>query len=479
MTLGEIARLCGASHMMSDDLASSEPSGFAIDSRSVGPGELFIAIAGEKTDGHRFIDQVFEKGALAAVVTHRKLGGPGSFETFGEWAGRLIFVENTVFALAELAARVISRWQGRVVGITASAGKTTIKDLTAGVLEGAGRVLKSLGNLNTAIGLPLAVSRMILKGERPENYDFAVLEMGMSTFGEIARLVDIAPPQIGVVGNVGTAHIEFFGSEDRIARAKAELIDGIRLGGIAVLNADDARVIAMAERRRDLRVVSFGINQEAHVVASAVRTEEDLSATRFDLKTPSGQATVVLRLAGQHNVYNALAAAAVGHSVGLGTRQIAQSLSAATPSKMRGEVIRFPNGVTVVDDTYNSNPAALVEAVKAIANATGFKRRIVVAGEMLELGEHSSEMHRECGRAMVKEGVNIVVGVRGQASELVDAAAKAGAEAVFYETPNEAAARVAAIARAGDIVLVKGSRGVKTEKVVENLRSRFDVEKAG
>ena len=146
---------------------------------------------------------------------------------------------------------------------------------------------------------------------------------------------------------------------------------------------------------------------------------------------------------------------------------------------MRGEVIRFSNGVTVVDDTYNSNPAALVEAVKAIANASGFKRRIVVAGEMLELGERSLEMHRECGRAMVKEGVNIVVGVRGQASELVEAAAKEGAEAVFYETPNEAAARVAAIVRAGDIVLVKGSRGVKTEKVVENLRSRFDVEKAG
>ena len=333
----------------------------------VGPGDLFIAIAGEKTDGHRFIDQVFEKGALAAIVMHRKLGGPGGLEAFGENVGRLIFVENTVSALGELAARVISRWQGRVVGITASAGKTTIKDLTAGVLEGAGRVLKSLGNLNTTIGLPLTVARMILKGERPENYDFAVLEMGMNTFGEIARLVDIAPPQIGVVGNVGTAHIEFFGSEDRIARAKAELIDGIRPGGIAVLNADDARVIAMADRRSDLGVVSFGINHEAQIVASGVRTSEDLSMTHFDLETPSGQAAVALRLAGQHNVYNALAAAAVGHCAGLGTEQIANSLSAAAPSKMRGEVIRFSNGVTVVDDTYNSNPAALVEAVKAIS----------------------------------------------------------------------------------------------------------------
>lgn len=476
MTLGEIARLCGASHMMSDDLASSEPRAFAIDSRSVGPGDLFIAIAGENTDGHKFIDQVFDNGALGAIVTHRKLG---SLEKFGERARRMIFVENTVCALAQLAARVISSWQGQVVAITASAGKTTIKDLTAGVLEGAGRVIKSHGNLNTTIGLPLAVSRMISEGERPGNYDYAVLEMGMNTFGEIARLTDIAPPHIGVVGNVGTAHIEFFGSQEGIARAKAELIDGIRPGGIGVLNADDARVIAMASRRRDLRIVSFGINEESHIAASEVRTEDDLSATRFNLKTPEGETAVVLRLAGLHNVYNALAAAAVGHSAGLGAGEIARLLSAATPLKMRGEVIRFENGVTVVDDTYNSNPAALMEAVRAITSARGFKRRIVVAGEMLELGDRGSEMHRECGRAMARSGVSIVVGVRGLASELVEAAAKEGAKTFYYETPEEAAGKVAAIVRAGDIVLVKGSRGVKTEKVVENLRSRFDVEKAG
>ncbi len=468
MTLGEIARLCGASHMMSDDLASSEPSGFAIDSRTVGSGELFVAISGEITDGHRFIDQVFDNGALAAIVTHRKLG---SLDKFGERARRMIFVENTVCALAELAARVISSWQGQVVAITASAGKTTIKDLTAGVLEGAGRVIKSHGNLNTAIGLPLTVSRMICNGDQPGNYDFAVLEMGMNTFGEIARLTDIAPPHIGVVGNVGNAHIEFFGSQEGIARAKAELIDGMRPGGTAVLNADDAFVIAMASRRSDLRIVSFGINEEAQVVASEVRTEDDLSTTRFNLKTPEGESAVVLRLAGQHNVYNALAAAAVGHSAGLGAGEIARSLSAATPSKMRGEVIRFENGVTVVDDTYNSNPAALMEAVSAITSAKGFKRRIVVAGEMLELGEQGAEMHRECGRAMARSGISIVVGVRGLASELVEAAEKEGANAFYCETPEEAGGRLAAIVRAGDIVLVKGSRGVKTEKVVENLRS--------
>ncbi|HMY74279.1 MAG TPA: UDP-N-acetylmuramoyl-tripeptide--D-alanyl-D-alanine ligase, partial [Blastocatellia bacterium] len=242
MNLLEIARLCAASQMLNAELAATEPAGFAIDSRAVKPGDLFVALPGERVDGHKFVEEVFEKGACAAMVVHHRL----PFATnLGELAGKLLFVENTACALQQMAARVLAKWHRPVIGMTGSAGKTTMKDLTAHVMAAAGNVLKSLGNLNTSYGLPLTVSRMICAGVKPADFDFAVLEMGMSSFGEIARLTDIAPPTIGIVGNVGTAHIEFFGSQERIARAKSEMVEGIKPGGTAVLNADDPRVTAM------------------------------------------------------------------------------------------------------------------------------------------------------------------------------------------------------------------------------------------
>lgn len=470
MKLVEIARLLSASHDLSDELAGSEPAGFAVDSRSVKTGEVFVALQGERTDGHQYVRQVFEKGALAAVVAHHRLE---SLSSYGDYQNRLLFVENPAFSLELLASRILARWGGRVVGITASAGKTTIKDLVAAVLERSGRVIKSLGNFNTTVGLPLTITRMISAGSMPEDFDLAVLEMGMSSFGEISRLVDIAPPDIGVVGNVGVAHIEFFGSQDAIARAKAELVHGIKPGGIAILNADDARVIAMRKLRRDTRVITFGFAKGSDVRASDVQQAADLGGTNFVLHAGSEKAVVMIQLAGQHNVQNALAAAAVGIAVGQKVDEIAQALSQAPPPRMRGEVLRLSNGVTVLDDTYNSNPVALIEAARALVSAKGFKRRIVVAGEMLELGEKSTELHRDCGQAIAKAGVEIVIGVQGEASQLASSATQAGAQSFFFETPDEAAEKVAELVKAGDAVLVKGSRGVRTEKVVENLKSRF------
>jgi UDP-N-acetylmuramoyl-tripeptide--D-alanyl-D-alanine ligase len=453
VNLGEIARRCGASHNLGPDLAAAEPAGFAIDSRRISPGELFIALPGERADGHQFVREVFDKGALSALVVHRRLP---SANALGALADRLLFVENTVCALQGMAAHVLSEWGRPIVAVTGSAGKTTIKELTSHVLSAASRVFKSEGNLNTAYGLPLTVARLVTGGARAADFDCGVFEMGMSSYGEIARLVAIAPPEVGVVANVGTAHLEFFGTIEGIARAKAELVDGIRPGGAAILNADDARVAAMASRRTDLEIIRFGLAAEAEVMAREIAPSEDLGATRFTLVTPAGKAAAALPLLGRHNLLNALAAAAVGHRFGLAPEAIAARLVTARPSPMRGERRRLGNGVTVIDDSYNSNPPALSSAVASIAGARGFTRRIVVAGEMLELGVSSAELHRQCGREIARLGIDLIIGVGGAARELVAAAAAEGAAAIFHETAEEAGAWLAGEAQSGDLILVKG-----------------------
>jgi UDP-N-acetylmuramoyl-tripeptide--D-alanyl-D-alanine ligase len=301
--------------------------------------------------------------------------------------------------------------------------------------------------------------------------------MGMSSFGEIARLTDLAPPEVGIVGNVGSAHIEFFGSQDRIARAKAEMVDGIKPGGTVVLNADDPWVNCMGQRRQDIRVVTFGIEALADCMARKIAGEGDLSGTRFLLVTPTGEAEVRLPLMGNHNVYNALAASAAGHASGLPAQVIAEQLARATVSKMRGEVLKFGNGMTVIDDSYNSNPQALLQSVRAMCSAQGVKRRIVVAGEMLELGAAGAEMHRHCGHTIAAWKIDRLIGVRGLARALVAGAMEYGMapyQATFSASPEEAAAILVKEAAAGDLILVKGSRGVRTEKVIEKLKEHFE-----
>jgi UDP-N-acetylmuramoyl-tripeptide--D-alanyl-D-alanine ligase len=462
--------------MLNERLAETEPAGFALDSRAIKAGELFVAIPGERVDGHQFVREVFEKGACAAMVVHHRLPFAADL---GDYAGRLLFVENTVCAFQGLARRVVAEWHRPVVGVTASAGKTTMKDLIAHCLGAGGNVLKSSGNLNTGYGLPLVLARMIIEGAKPSNYDFAVLEMGMSSFGEIARLVSIAAPEVGVVGNVGTAHIEFFGSQERIARAKAEMVDGVKQGGAAVLNADDPLVIGMRERRDDIAVISFGVSSSASVTAREIAVAPG-GGSRFILQTPDGDAEVKMPLIGRHNVYNALAAAAVASYFGFAPEQIASRLATSEPSKMRGELIRFANGVTVIDDSYNSNPQALLQSVRAmldVANSVASGRRVVVAGEMLELGDHGPDLHRKCGREIAAMGIDVLIGVRGLASELVAGAVETSGSAArltsFCETPEEAAEMLVAGAVPGDVILVKGSRGVRMEIVVERLKAAF------
>jgi UDP-N-acetylmuramoyl-tripeptide--D-alanyl-D-alanine ligase len=484
MKLSEIARISGASHMLNESLAETEPAGFALDSRAIKAGELFIAIPGERVDGHQFVREVLEKGACAAMVVHHRL----SFaDNLGDYAGRLLFVDNTACAFQGLAARLVAEWHRPVVAVTGSAGKTTMKDLIAHCLGEAGNVLKSSGNLNTCYGMPLVLARMIIGGAKPSDYDFAVLEMGMSSFGEIARLVSIAPPEVGVVGNVGTAHLEFFGSQQRIARAKAEMVDGVKPGGVAVLNADDPLVIGMRERRDDIAIISFGVSANASVTARDINMVPG-GGSRFVLKTPDGEAEVKMPLIGRYNVYNALTAAAVASYFGFSPEQIASRLATSEPSKMRGELIRFANGVTVIDDSYNSNPQALLQSVRAMLDVANSRasdsggsvasgRRIVVAGEMLELGDQGPDLHRKSGREIAAMGVDVLIGTRGLASELVAGAVEASGNASrltsFCETPEEAAELLVAGAVPGDVILVKGSRGVRMEKVVERLKAAF------
>jgi len=317
---------------------------------------------------------------------------------------------------------------------------------------------------------------MVTEGRAPEQFDLAVLEMGMSSpTHEIERLCKITPPDIGVELLVAPVHLEHLGTIENIAAAKAELIEGLKPQGTAVLNADDERVIAM-RGLHDGPIVTFGVENAADVMATGIDTSR-FGRSRFRLHTPTGSADAELWMPGRHNLMNALAAAAVATCFEMSAEEIASALKGVTPAKMRGEVIDFAAGFTVVDDSYNSNPRSLLSIVQTIAeSATKPKRRIVIAGEMLELGPEGAEMHREAGKEIAQAGIDFLWGVRGLASEMVEGALISGMSreaARFFETSEQAASAICEMAREGDLILVKGSRGVETDKVVKMLRDRF------
>jgi UDP-N-acetylmuramoyl-tripeptide--D-alanyl-D-alanine ligase len=467
-------------------LFDKEISGFSIDSRATAPGELFFALSPEDytrhcftatsfADAHRFIPQAFELGAVAAVARRERVESDEELRPFRR---RLLAVEDVIDALQRIARGVIDAWGRPVVAVTGSAGKTTTKDLTAHVLGARGRrVLRSRKNFNNELGVALSVLQMESGGNRPEDFDVAVLEMGMSVPGEIAKHCEVAPPDVSMLTLVAPVHLEFMGSVEAIAAGKAQLVECLKPGGTAVLNADDERVAAMREKARHAaRVITYGARERADVTASGITTV-GVGASRFTLRTPLGEAEVTLPMHGRHNISNALAAAAAATSFGLGAVEIAEALATAAPSEKRGEVLRFDAGFTVVDDSYNSNPRSLLSMAEAVAQGgEGVERRIVVAGEMLELGDEGSALHREAGRDIAGFGVDVLWGVRGLAVELVEAARESGMEhgaARFFESSEEAAEALAEFIRPGDLVLVKGSRGVHTELIVERLKERY------
>jgi UDP-N-acetylmuramoyl-tripeptide--D-alanyl-D-alanine ligase len=485
LNLRDAASLMGADATgVSAEMFDKEIKNFSIDSRSIEAGELFFALSqedytragfnGEFEDGHRFIADAFARGALCAVARHDHVQQSESLRAMSE---RLLLVEDAIAALQQLARRVYEAWGRPVIAITGSAGKTTTKDLTAHVLKASGRrILKSERNYNNGLGLPLAVLQMVSENHTPADYDLAVLEMGMSSpTGEIARLVKITPPDIGVELLVAPVHLEYLGTIENIAKAKAELIEGLKPGGTAVLNADDELVIKM-RGLHDGPVITFGLENEADVTALEVDTRR-FGESRFRLHTPLGEAEARLPMAGRHNLMNALAAASVATCLEVSPAEIARALSTVVPPKMRGEVLDFAAGFTVVDDSYNSNPRSLLSMVRTVSESeAAATRRIVVAGEMLELGPESHEMHREAGSDIARLGIDALWGVRGDAAEMIAGARSAGMKSDatrFFESSEEAASALVAEIREGDLVLVKGSRGVRTDKVVSALRERF------
>jgi UDP-N-acetylmuramoyl-tripeptide--D-alanyl-D-alanine ligase len=360
-------------------------------------------------------------------------------------------------ALQQLAHAVRKAWGGRVIGVTGSAGKTTTKEAVAQVLGTRFKVLKSAGNLNNAFGLPL----QLLKLER--EHEVAVIEMGMNHPGEIAALAKIAEPDWGVVSNVGPVHLEFFpDGVAGIARAKYELIEALPKDGVAILNFDDPYVCLFGKGMGS-RAALFGLGEGADVRAVHV-AEVGAEGVVFTVETRSERASVQLKMLGRHNVSNALAAIAVGLRSRMGLAECAAAVGQMRASDKRGEVLEW-RGAMLINDCYNSNPAALNAMVDALMAIPG-ERHVVVAGEMLELGPEAEALHAACGERMADHGVEFVLGVRGAAEATVRAAKAGGAEALFVASPEEAGEWLVANLRRGDVVLLKASRGVRLEKVL-------------
>jgi len=428
--------------------------GYSIDSRTLNAGDLFIAIAGEHFDGHDYVQAALEKGAVGAIV---QAGKQVSGDTL-----RLLQIDDTLKALQLLGAAARRLWGKPLLAVTGSAGKTTTKEILAHILSTRFRVMKSSGNLNNHIGMPL----QLLKLEA--EHDLGVVEMGMNHAGEIRALGELAHHDLAVVTAVAPVHLEFFGSLADIARAKYEIIETLHPGGVAVLNADDDYVCQFG---RDFKgkVVTFGIKRSADVSAKKVKLNGADGST-FELVVGSVGEPVAFPLVGEHNIYNALAAAAAAMERGISPSQAAAALSSIAPPDKRGQVLHL-HGATIINDCYNSNPRALEAMIDTLASMKA-ERRILVVGEMLELGPTAEVLHRECGKHAAEKKIDMVIGVRGMARAVAEAACGSGTQAQFVETPEQAGEWLARNLRPGDAVLLKASRGVKLERALEMLQDK-------
>jgi UDP-N-acetylmuramoyl-tripeptide--D-alanyl-D-alanine ligase len=437
--LREVARMLGLT-IETDGIIS----GWSVDSRTIEPSDLFFALRGPNHDGHDHIQEAFHRNALAVVA-----------ETHVDADGLVLRVEDSLDALQKIAKRAREMWAGRVIGVTGSAGKTTTKDVIAEMLATEMKTAKTAGNLNNHVGVPLTLLRL------DENARVAVIEMGMNHAGEIRDLAAIAKPDVGVVTNVGYAHMEAFESIEGVAAAKRELIDALPEGGTAILNADDPRVAAMGGAQK---TILYGLSADAHVRAQDV--EESADGVKFRV----GATPFTTSLGGRHSVSNILAGLAVAQVYGIAPARLVDTVKNLRPGKMRGE--RFHHhGVLVLNDCYNSNPDA-VKIMLDVLRDTPAQRRIAVLGEMLELGRWAEPLHRNVGNYAVERGIDVLVGIRGAAWSLVDAAKLAGLSAgaaFFFEDPADAGRALRSMAQPGDAILFKGSRGVHVERALEQF----------
>lgn len=434
-------------------------SSVSIDSRNLQPGALFFAIPGPRYDGHDFVAGALRQGASGAVVSRRVDIPEGRAQ---------IEVSDTAQALLRLAAHHRRAWARRLACITGSTGKTTTKELLAQLLGETYAVYKSPGNFNNIYGLSQALLSL------DERHQVAVVEIGMSAPGEIGMLAAAAAPEVGLLTNIEPVHLEFFPSVDAIAEAKGELLTAIRPGGTLVYNADDRRVAALAAGFHGHRV-AFGFGADAQLAAVSVELL-GLEGSRFMLRNRAQSQPVRLMLPGRHNIANFLAAAAASMVWGLSLEQVARSAARLLTEAHRGAVLRFEEGLTVVDDSYNSNPTALSCMLELLQATTGYRRKILVAGEMLELGAEGARYHRLAGRQAAEAGVDLLIAVRGEAREMAQGAAEAGMGADRVHFCADAAAAcglLPGLLREGDLVLVKGSHGVGLERLVAEICARF------
>lgn len=445
LSLLEIARILA----IAVPTADATISGYSIDTRELAPGDLFIAFPGEQVDGHNYVAKAFELGAGAALVER----------LVPDAKGPQLLVPNTLAALQQLATAARLKWGHTVIGVTGSAGKTSTKENIAALMAAALPTSKTVGNFNNHIGLPLSVLRI------GDHTRAAVLEMGMNHSGEIARLCEIARPEIGVVTNVGYAHIENFNDIEGIAAAKRELVESLPASGTAILNADDARVSAFAAHIA-ARSETFGLSEAAKTRATGISYAADgahfsIEGVPFTSKVP-----------GRIGVLNITAGVAVARLWGVPLRQLSEAAHSIELPKMRTQKLEH-NGLTIWNDCYNSNPDA-AKAMLDLVRDTAPGRRVAVLGEMRELGHWAEPLHSQLGSYAVESGFSVLLGIRGAARHLVESAMKAGLSAraaCFFEDPAEAGEALKSLTQPGDTILFKGSRGTRVELALERFLS--------
>ena len=452
LSLGDLARAMSAD--LHGDADRGGLGGVSIDSRTIAVGEVFFAIVGPRFDGHDFVADAVARGA-AVVVASREIPEPPV---------PLLRVGSTTRALQDLARYVRTSAGIPLIAITGSTGKTTAKEMTAALLRDRGPVLKSAGNLNNEFGLPLTLLGL------EHEHQVAVVELGMSAAGELRTLTRIARPDIAVITNVSAVHLANFLTERDIADAKAEILEGLGRDGVAVLNHDDPELRRIGARHEG-RVVWFGRHRDCEV--SAERWRGTIFGMRFELHVASRAVEVALPLAGRHHTQNFLAAAAAAHALGVDAERMVEAALEMTPAPHRGQVLRLGQGVTLLDDSYNSNPRAVEAAVDALDLAPR-GRRVAFLGDMLELGSAAPAQHAETA-ALVAPKLDVIVGVGEHAGDLREGAERAGhgTQHHAFEDAAAAAAGLGEIVRAGDAVLVKGSRGLRMEGVVDALVACF------
>jgi UDP-N-acetylmuramoyl-tripeptide--D-alanyl-D-alanine ligase len=435
-------------------------TGVSTDSRSIKPGELFFALRGENFDGHRFLPEAIQRGGKGAVVEHAR-------ELALDKAVPLIKVPDTLEALGDLANYWRKQHPIPLIAVVGSNGKTTTKEMAAAILGKRHKIIKNPGNLNNLIGLPLSLLKISAFD------DVAVLEMGMNRRGEILRLTRIAEPELGILTNVGPVHLEGLGSIEGVMEAKGELIEGMGVQARVIYNADDPRVVQLSQRFAGNKT-SFGVDNHADWQATDITIQED-GRVSFQMQGPARETPVSLRLLGRHQVYNALAAAAAASHLGAGINDIKEGLEGFAPPAMRMELMTLGTGIRVINDAYNANPRSMDAALRTLAEITG-RRKIAVLGDMWELGEYAPEAHQELGQAVQERGIDLLFLLGEFAAQVAEGARKAGMDpqAITIGKDHQAVGlQLSQIVQQGDWVLVKGSRIMRMEEIIKELKERL------